>query len=199
MRSSTSETVYTAKGQKHETCQCPLTLKWKRSRPCITLQVKVKLSVHLGLWAVSFSSDLVRGVRRAENPRQRRRKRGWQREKKKVSLIFRASFISRLQSRAFRVSRVLLDGLRKKERLAPVVHVHLGNKFLVQSIVNPQVDVSPPQSLFLSRGDICYCSFIHFPYSVWLCFALHQTQVVKPCVVIAWVCFHFLKNTRDTY
>ena len=168
MRSSTSETVYTAKGKKHEACQCPLTLKW---RSCITLQVKVKRSVHLG----------------------------WQREKKKMSLIFRASFISRLQSRAFRVSRVLLDGLRKKERLAPVVHVHLGNKFLVQSIVNPQVDVSPPQSLFLSRGDICYCSFIHFPYSVWLCFALHQTQVVKPCVVIAWVCFHFLKNTRDTY
>ena len=149
--------------------------------------------------SLSFNSDLVRGVRRAENPRQRRRKRGWQREKKKVSLIFRTSFISRLQSRAFRVSRVLLDGLRKKERLAPVVHVHLGNKFLVQSIVNPQVDVSPPQSLFLSRGDICYCSFIHFPYSVWLCFALHQTQVVKPCVVIAWVSFHFLKNTRDTY
>ena len=145
--------------------------------------------------SLSFPSDLVRGVHvhaRAS------KKRGWQREKKKASLVFRA-LISRLQSRAFRVSRVSLDGLRKKRDWLLVVYVHLGDKFLVQSIVNPQVDVSPPQSLFLSRGDICYCSFIHFPYSVWLCFALHQTQVVKPCVVIAWVCFHFLENTSDTY
>ena len=142
--------------------------------------------------SLSFSLVLVRGVETQETRVAVRE------EKNFVSCISTLSHLAP-QSRAFRVSRVLLDRLRKKRDWLPVVHVHLGNKFLVQSIVNPQVDVSPPQSLFLSRGDICYCSFIHFPYSVWLCFALHQTQVVKPCVVIAWVCFHFLENTSDTY
>ena len=59
------------------------------------------------------------------------KKRGWQREKKKASLVFRTSLISRLQSRAFRVSRVSLDGLRKKRDWLLVVFVHLGDKFLV--------------------------------------------------------------------
>jgi len=82
-------------------------------------------------WTVSSlpsSSDLVRGVHvhaRAS------KKRGWQREKKKESLVFRTSLIPRLQSRAFRVSRVSLDGLRKKRDWLLLVYVHLGDKFLV--------------------------------------------------------------------
>ena len=64
--------------------------------------------------------------------------RGRQLEKKKEGLSF-----SHARCR-FRVPRLSLDGLRKKRDWLLLVYVHLGDKFLVQSIVNPQVDVSPP-------------------------------------------------------
>ena len=58
------------------------------------------------------------------------RNQGGSARRKNVSRISTLSHLAP-QSRAFRVSRVLLDGLRKKRDWLPVVHVHLGNKLFV--------------------------------------------------------------------
>lgn len=59
-------------------------------------------------------------------------------------------------------------------------------QLLIESVVNPQVDVASPVSLLLDGGDVGYCSLIHFSNRVCIGVTLHQAQVIKPSIIIMW-------------
>lgn len=68
-------------------------------------------------------------------------------------------------------------------------------QLFVQSIIDPQVDVSFPVSLLLDGGYVGDGSLINLSYCVWVSVILHQTKVIKPGVVVVWVC---LIGTNDS-
>ncbi len=75
-------------------------------------------------------------------------------------------------------------------------HCHLSYldlQLLIESVVNPQVDVASPVSLLLDGGYVGYGSLIHFSNRVRIGVTLHQPQVIKPGIVVVWVCLYSRK------
>ena len=64
---------------------------------------------------------------------------------------------------------------------------HLDLQLLVEGVVDPQVDVSPPVSLLLDGWHVGDGPLVHVPHGVCIGVALHQAQVVEPCVVVVRV------------
>lgn len=60
-------------------------------------------------------------------------------------------------------------------------------QLFVQSVVDPQIDVSFPVSLLLDGGDVGDGSLINLSHCVGVGVVLHQAKVVEPCVVVVWV------------
>ena len=75
---------------------------------------------------------------------------------------------------------------------------YLCNELFIQRIVNPQVNIPSPQSLFLSGWDIGYCSLVHLAHGIWIRFTFHQAKVVEPRVIIVRVRLHFLRVKFST-
>lgn len=61
-------------------------------------------------------------------------------------------------------------------------------QLFIQSIVDPQVDVSPPVSLLLDGWDVGDGSLINISHRVRVGVVLHQTKVVEPSIVVVWIC-----------
>lgn len=70
-------------------------------------------------------------------------------------------------------------------------------QLFIQSIVDPQVDVSFPVSLLLDGGHVGDGSLINLSYCVWVGIILHQTKVIKPGVVVVWVCLIGTNNDSE--
>lgn len=68
-------------------------------------------------------------------------------------------------------------------------------QLFIQSIVDPQVDVSSPMSLLLNGWDVGDGSLINVSDRVRVCVVLHQTKVVEPSIIIVWICL----NRQDTW
>lgn len=60
-------------------------------------------------------------------------------------------------------------------------------QLFVQGVVDPQVDVSSPVSLLLNGWDVGDGSLINISHRVRVGVVLHQTEVVKPSVVVVWI------------
>lgn len=61
-------------------------------------------------------------------------------------------------------------------------------QLFVQSIVDPQVDVSSPVSLLLNGWDVGDGSLVDVSHRVGVGVILHQTKVVEPSIVVVWIC-----------
>lgn len=68
------------------------------------------------------------------------------------------------------------------------VRSDLDFQLLIESIVDPQVNVASPVSLLYDGGNVGDGSFIHLSDCVGICVALHQSQVIEPGVIVVWVC-----------
>lgn len=73
---------------------------------------------------------------------------------------------------------------------------HLDLQFLIQRVVYPQVNVSPPVPLLLYGWDVGDGPLIHVSGGFGIGVAFHQTQVVKPSVVVVWIGLRGKKSQR---
>lgn len=67
-------------------------------------------------------------------------------------------------------------------------HSYLRLQLLIECVVYPQIDVALPVPLLLNGRDVANGSFIDLPHSFCFCITFYQAQVIKPCIVIVWIC-----------
>lgn len=65
-----------------------------------------------------------------------------------------------------------------------VCECDLDFQLLVQSVVDPQVDVASPVSLLLNGGDVGDGALINISDRVRVGIVLHQAEVVEPSIVV---------------
>lgn len=69
-------------------------------------------------------------------------------------------------------------------------------QLFIQSIVDPQVDVSSPMSLLLNGWDVGDGSLINVSDRVRVGVVLHQTKVVEPSIIVVWICLDGQEDSR---
>lgn len=69
-------------------------------------------------------------------------------------------------------------------------------QLLKQSVFDPQVNIPPPESLFLSWGDLSNGALIYFAHTVNISCTLFQLSIVEPDVVVFEISGEFLQETK---
>lgn len=61
-------------------------------------------------------------------------------------------------------------------------------KLFVRCVPYPQIDVPPPVLLRRGRRHMRYGSFVHLSYTLYIRVLLLQLHIIKPRIVLTWVC-----------